>query len=102
MGNEVKETSSAGAPAPENAPRAMRKSRIGRVVSDKMMKSIVVRTEAAIAHPQYGKITRRSQRFMVHDERREAKVGDLVRIAETRPLSARKRWRLVEIVERAK
>ena len=101
MAEKVKQTETAGT-APANDDRGMRKTRIGRVVSDKMVKSIVVRAEAAIAHPYYGKITRRSKRYMVHDERREAKMGDLVRIAETRPLSARKRWRLVEIVERAK
>jgi small subunit ribosomal protein S17 len=84
------------------AERGLRKTRIGRVVSDKMTKSIVVSTETSAAHRQYGKITRRSNRFMAHDERNEAKVGDLVRIVETRPMSARKRWRLVEIVERAK
>jgi len=82
--------------------RSRRKTRVGRVVSDKMMKSIVVRTEGPVAHPHYGKITVRGQRFMAHDERNEAKIGDLVRIVETRPLSARKRWRLVEIMERAK
>jgi small subunit ribosomal protein S17 len=83
-------------------PRSRRKTRVGRVVSDKMTKSIVVRTEAQKAHRYYGKITARSTRYMVHDEKNEAKTGDLVRIAETRPLSARKRWRLVEILERAK
>jgi len=82
--------------------RARRKTRIGRVVSDKMTKSIVVRTEAQKAHRYYGKITARSTRYMAHDEKNEAKLGDLVRIAETRPLSARKRWRLIEILERAK
>lgn len=84
------------------ATRGLRKTRVGRVVSDKMQKSIVVRTEKRSAHAQYGKITQRSERFMAHDERNEAKIGDLVRIAETRPLSARKRWRLVEILEKAK
>jgi small subunit ribosomal protein S17 len=82
--------------------RARRKVRVGRVISDKMRKSIVVRSEAPTPHPGYGKIVRRTTTYMAHDERNEAKVGDLVRIAETRPLSARKRWRLVEIVERAK
>jgi small subunit ribosomal protein S17 len=86
----------------KTAARARRKSRIGRVVSDKMSKSIVVKTETREAHAYYGKISRRGVRFMAHDEENEAKVGDLVRIVETRPLSARKRWRLVEIVERAK
>ncbi|MBV8081841.1 MAG: 30S ribosomal protein S17 [Candidatus Eremiobacteraeota bacterium] len=82
--------------------RGFRKTRVGRVVSDKMQKSIVVKTETNKAHAYYGKITLRSTRYMAHDEKNDAKVGDLVRIAETRPLSARKRWRLVEIIERAK
>jgi small subunit ribosomal protein S17 len=82
--------------------RTRRKTRIGRVVSDKMSKSIVVRSEAQKAHRYYGKITARSTRYMAHDEKNEAKVGDLVRITETRPMSARKRWRLVEILEKAK
>jgi small subunit ribosomal protein S17 len=82
--------------------RSRRKTRLGRVVSDKMQKSIVVVTQAPSPHPAYGKITVRSTRYMAHDENNEAKTGDLVRIAETRPLSARKRWRLVEIVEKAK
>lgn len=82
--------------------RAVRKSRVGRVVSDKMDKSIVVRAQVSKPHAQYGKIELRSTRYMAHDEKNEAKVGDLVRIVETRPLSARKRWRLIEIMERAK
>lgn len=82
--------------------RSMRKMKIGRVASNAMRKTIVVVTESRTAHSTYGKTMRRSQRFAAHDERNEAKVGDLVRIVETRPLSARKRWRLVEIVERAK
>ncbi|HME80822.1 MAG TPA: 30S ribosomal protein S17 [Candidatus Eremiobacteraceae bacterium] len=86
----------------QTAARSVRKMRIGRVVSDKMHKSIVVRTEVNRADRHYGKITLRSTRYMAHDENNDAKVGDLVRIVETRPLSARKRWRLVEIVEKAK
>ncbi len=106
-GTDLKDQSSAEASSAEASPpatdeRGRRKTRIGRVVSDKMNKSIVVRTETNVAHAQYGKITLRSKRFIVHDERNEAKAGDLVRIVETRPLSARKRWRLVEIVEKAK
>ena len=84
------------------AARGKRKVRVGRVVSDKMAKTIIVRTDATRAHPRYGKIVARSQRFAAHDERGEAKPGDLVRIMECRPLSARKRWRLVEVLERAK
>ncbi len=82
--------------------RQARKVKVGRVASDKMAKTIIVVTESRTAHKTYGKTMRRSSRFAAHDERNEAKVGDLVRIVETRPLSANKRWRLVEIVERAK
>ncbi|HUA10179.1 MAG TPA: 30S ribosomal protein S17 [Candidatus Acidoferrales bacterium] len=74
----------------------------GRVASDKMDKTIVVVTETRVPHPTYGKIVRKSTRFKAHDEQNEAKVGDIVRIMECRPLSRDKRWRLVEIVERAK
>jgi small subunit ribosomal protein S17 len=84
------------------ATRSTRKVKVGRVASDKMHKTIIVVTESRTAHGAYGKTMRRSARFTAHDERNEAKTGDLVRIEETRPLSARKRWRLVEIVERAK
>lgn len=87
----------------EHSPvRTMRKTKTGRVASNSMKKTIIVVTESRTAHAAYGKTLRRSQRFAVHDERNDAKVGDLVRIEETRPLSASKRWRLVEIVERAK
>ncbi len=86
----------------ETLSRRARKVKVGRVASDKGAKTIIVVTESRTAHPTYGKTLRRSARFAAHDERNEAKVGDLVRIAETRPLSATKRWRLVEIVERAK
>jgi small subunit ribosomal protein S17 len=82
--------------------RTARKTKVGRVASNAMRKTIIVVTESRTAHPTYGKIIRRSTRFAAHDERNEAQRGDLVRIAETRPLSATKRWRLVEILERAK
>jgi small subunit ribosomal protein S17 len=82
--------------------RAMRKTRVGRVVSDKMQKTIVVSIERRVAHPVYGKMITRSKNIKAHDEQNSAKAGDLVRIAETRPLSKDKRWRLVEIVERAR
>lgn len=82
--------------------RTSRKSRIGKVVSDKMDKTIVVVSETRTPHPTYGKIVRRSKKFLAHDERNEAKIGDTVRIMETRPLSKRKRWRLVEVVEKVK
>lgn len=82
--------------------RTTRKQKIGRVASDKGSKTIIVVTESRTPHAGYGKIVRGSRRFAAHDERDEAKTGDLVRIVETRPLSASKRWRLAEILERAK
>jgi small subunit ribosomal protein S17 len=81
--------------------RNYRKVRVGKVVSDKMDKTIVVAVEERVKHPLYGKTIRRTKKFKAHDERNEAKIGDTVRIMETRPLSKEKRWRLVEIVEKA-
>ncbi len=81
--------------------RNSRKERVGLVVSDKPDKTVTVSVETLVRHPLYKKRVRRSKRFMVHDERNEAQVGDTVRIIETRPLSARKRWRLGNIVSRA-
>ena len=78
-----------------------RKVRIGQVVSDKMDKTIVVRVETKIRHPLYGKIVKTSKKYKAHDENNEARVGDMIKIMETRPLSKDKRWRLVEIVEKA-
>ena len=82
--------------------RALRKVELGRVVSDSMDKTVVVEVRKAVKHSGYGKIVNRSNRFRAHDESNDANVGDLVRIMETRPLSKTKRWRVVEIVERAK
>lgn len=82
--------------------RGDRKSRRGYVVSDKMDKTIVVEVEDRVKHPLYGKVIRRSTKIKAHDENNTAGIGDLVLIHETRPLSATKRWRLVEIVEKAK
>lgn len=82
--------------------RALRKKRIGRVVSDKMEKTIVVAVETKVRHPLYGKTVNKTTKFKVHDENNEAKINDRVSIMETRPLSRDKRWRLVEIVEKAK
>ena len=82
--------------------RNNRKTRIGRVVSDKMDKTIVVAVETKVRHPLYGKIINRTTKFKAHDENNEAKINDKVSIMETRPLSKDKRWRLVEIVEKAK
>ncbi len=82
--------------------RPARKSRVGLVVSDKMEKTVVVSIERRVQHPVYGKMIRRTKRFKAHDEMNEAKTGDTVRIMETRPISKDKRWRIVEIVERAR
>ena len=82
--------------------RALRKTRVGKVVSDKMDKTVVVAVEDSYKHPTYGKIMRRTYKLKAHDENNECKVGDTVRVMETRPLSKDKRWRLVEIVEKAK
>jgi small subunit ribosomal protein S17 len=79
-----------------------RKMRIGKVVSNKMQKSIVVAIERRVPHSLYKKYFRRTSKLMAHDEKQEAQIGDLVKIMEVRPLSSRKRWRLVEIVEKAK
>ena len=79
-----------------------RKTRVGKVVSDKMDKTVVVIVEDRVAHPLYGKIVKRTYRLKAHDEMNECGVGDRVRVMETRPLSHDKRWRVVEIVEKAK
>jgi len=81
---------------------SQRKIRIGKVVSNKMQKSIVVAIERRVPHSLYRKYFRRTSTLMAHDEKQEAKIGDLVKIMEVRPLSSRKRWRLVQIVEKAK
>jgi len=82
--------------------RNNRKTRTGKVVSDKMDKTIVVGIETLVRHPLYGKSIKRTTKFKVHDENNECKIGDKVKIMETRPLSKDKRWRLVEIIEKAK
>ena len=79
-----------------------RKTRVGKVVSDKMDKTIVVAVEEHVQHPLYKKIVKRTYKLKAHDEKNEAGIGDTVRVMETRPLSKDKRWRLVEIVEKAK
>lgn len=81
--------------------RSQRKERTGEVVSSKMQKTIVVSVKRRFPHPQFKKVVTTFKKFYAHDEKSEAKVGDIVRIEETRPLSKTKRWRLVEIVERA-
>ena len=82
--------------------RNLRKTRTGKVVSDKMDKTIVVAVEDHVKHPLYNKIVKRTYKLKAHDENNECKVGDTVKVKETRPLSKDKRWRLVEIMEKAK
>ncbi|HEU4718964.1 MAG TPA: 30S ribosomal protein S17 [Bacteroidia bacterium] len=82
--------------------RKDRKEKTGIVISNKMAKSIVVAVERKVKHPKYGKFVKKTSTFMAHDEKNECNVGDTVRIAETRPLSKNKCWRLIEITERAK
>ena len=82
--------------------RNLRKERVGVVTSAAMNKSITVMVERKMKHPIYGKFVKKSNKFMAHDEKNECQIGDKVRIMETRPLSARKRWRLVEVLEKAK
>ena len=102
--NAAKDASAKG---PKHTPatpktRGRRKTRIGYVVSDKMQKTIVVEVEDRVKHPLYGKVLRRTSKVKAHDEAGAAGIGDLVLISETRPVSATKRWRLVEILEKAK
>ena len=82
--------------------RNLRKTRVGKVVSDKMDKTIVVAIEDNVKHPLYGKIVKRTYKLKAHDENNECNIGDRVKVMETRPLSKDKRWRLVEIIEKAK
>ena len=82
--------------------RNLRKTRVGRVVSDKMDKTIVVAIEDNVKHPLYGKIVKRTYKLKAHDENNDCNIGDRVKVMETRPLSKDKRWRLVEVIERAK
>src|SRR4051812_37193021 len=95
-------TSGRTAGAQSASERNSRKTREGLVVSDKMQKTVVVAIQRRYAHPVYGKMVTRTKRVKAHDEENTAKTGDTVRIAETRPLSKDKRWRVVEIVERAR
>ena len=82
--------------------RNLRKTRVGKVVSDKMDKTVVVAVVDNVKHPLYNKIVKRTRKMNVHDENNECKIGDRVRVMETRPLSKDKRWRLVEVIEKAK
>ncbi|HET8957898.1 MAG TPA: 30S ribosomal protein S17 [Microcella sp.] len=89
-------------PTDDTVQRGYRKSRIGYVTSDKMEKTVVVEVEDRVKHPLYGKVLRKSSKVKAHDEQNAAGIGDRVLIAETRPTSATKRWRVVEILEKAK
>lgn len=82
--------------------RNLRKERVGKVVSNKMQKSITVAVDRKVKHPIYGKFVHQTKKFMAHDEKGEAGIGDTVKIMETRPLSKNKRWRLIEVIEKAK
>ena len=82
--------------------RNMRKTMVGKIVSDKMDKTVVVAIQDSVKHPLYNKIVKRTYKLKAHDENNECRVGDRVRVMETRPLSKEKRWRLVEIIEKAK
>jgi small subunit ribosomal protein S17 len=84
------------------AERNLRKTRVGVVTSNKMVKTITVSVERKVKHPIYGKFVKKTTKFHAHDEKNECSIGDLVKIMETRPLSKTKRWRLVEIVEKVK
>ena len=84
------------------SPAKNQRTLVGRVVSNKMQKSITVAVDRKVKHPIYGKFVHKTTKFMAHDEKNEAGIGDTVRISETRPLSKSKRWRLVEIIEKAK
>jgi small subunit ribosomal protein S17 len=99
-------TSTAPAPAAPAAPappaaRSNRKERVGEVISNKMTKTIIVRVQRRFPHPKFKKVVTGYRKFYAHDEKNEAKVGDRVRIVETRPLSKSKRWRLVQVVDKA-
>ena len=100
--NSSQQPSAASAGAEGQKPKGARKVRVGVVVSDKMQKTVVVQIERRVPHPVYGKMVTKSKKFKAHDEENSAKTGDTVRIVETRPLSKDKRWRVAEIVERAR
>jgi len=99
----MSETANSNPPAATQpaAARANRKERLGEVISNRMTKTIIVRVERRYPHPKYKKVVMGYKKFYAHDEKSEAKIGDRVRIEETRPLSKTKRWRLVEVVDRA-
>lgn len=92
----------AATPAKSESERNARKERIGRVTSNKMQKTITVAIDRKVKHPMYGKFMNKTKKLTVHDEKNECGIGDTVRVMETRPLSKNKRWRLIEIIEKAK
>src|SRR5947199_10218545 len=94
------EPSLAASPQPASLTRGSRKTRTGQVISSSMNKTIVVRTVTRVPHPKFGKIVKQMKKFYAHDEQNQAKTGDTVRIMETRPLSKRKRWRVVEVIQK--
>ncbi len=98
MSEKTSTTAPTADPVPGGQRRNLRKTRVGIVVSDKMDKTIVVSTVTRVPHPKFGKIIKVTKKFHAHDEENRAKTGDKVRIAETRPLSRLKRWRLVEVL----
>lgn len=98
MSDSTPNATAPAAPAPEA--RTNRKERVGEVIANKMAKTIIVRVERRFPHPKFKKVVTGYKKFYAHDEKSEAKVGDRVRIQETRPISKTKRWRLVEIIER--
>ena len=98
--NIASETTNAETATPGKSSRAHRSQKVGTVASDKMQKTVVVRVDRLVRHTKYRRYVRRTSKFMAHDEL-GAKIGDKVRIIETRPLSARKRWRVIEIVQKA-
>src|SRR3954470_20139070 len=97
----MSDTITTSTPPTATAERGNRKERVGEVISNKMTKTIIVRVERRFAHPKYKKVITGYKKFYAHDEKSEAKVGDRVRIEETRPLSKTKRWRLVEVVDKS-
>ena len=94
----MNDTASTPNAAPSEESRGLRNTRVGEVISDKMDKTVVVKTVTRVPHPLFGKIVKQVKKFHVHDEKNEAKVGDRVSIMETRPISRLKRWRLVEVI----
>ncbi|MDP4200959.1 MAG: 30S ribosomal protein S17 [Bacteroidota bacterium] len=97
------ENQTSGTASASSAPtRGHRKERVGKVISDKMQKTVIVSLTRQVPHPLYKKYFKKTTKFVAHDEKSDAKTGDTVRIMETRPLSKTKRWRVVEVLERAK